>query len=223
MQLYLIRHAESENNARPAYQRVDDPLLTAVGRLQATALAGWLRSLHPEVVVTSPFRRTLQTCRLVIDAGVEAKPLVWHEAFERGGCFSGQLREVGEGRPGLGRASILRELPEAKIDESISEAGWWAGRAKETDAETESRATRVIRRFVDHFGDHGQRVVAVLHADFIRTMLAQMLHPSADAHQFGPLRNTGITKVDFDGQRWRLDWLNSVSHLPPKLITGVEW
>ena len=28
MQLYLIRHAESENNAKPVYERVEDPAMS---------------------------------------------------------------------------------------------------------------------------------------------------------------------------------------------------
>jgi 2,3-bisphosphoglycerate-dependent phosphoglycerate mutase len=223
MQLYLIRHAESENNARPAYQRVEDPSITPVGRLQAEALAQWTRSMKIDVLVTSPFRRSLQTSRMVSEVSQPGEAMIWHDVFERGGCYLGYGNTNIQGRPGLGRSSIQTELPIAKIDDSITEAGWWAGKGKETDEETEHRAGAVIRRFVETFGPSGTSVIAVLHADFIRTMLAQMLHPTADANLFGPLRNTGITKVDFDGQRWRLDWLNSVSHLPHRLITGVEW
>lgn len=223
MQLFLIRHAESENNARPAYQRVEDPSITAVGRLQAEALAQWTRSLKIDVLITSPFRRSLQTSRMVVESSAPTEALIWHNVFERGGCYLGYGDTNIQPRPGLGRSSIMNELPAAKIDETITEEGWWAGQLKETDQETEQRAGVVINRLIDTFGDSGKNVIAVLHADFIRTMLAQMLHPAADAVQFGPLRNTGITKVDFNGQRWRLDWLNSVSHLPVKLITGVEW
>jgi 2,3-bisphosphoglycerate-dependent phosphoglycerate mutase len=223
MQLYLIRHAESENNARPAYQRVEDPSITPVGRLQAEALAQWTRSLKIDVLITSPFRRSLQTSRVVLESSKPTEALIWHNVFERGGCYLGYGDTNIQPRPGLGRSSIINELPAAKLDETISEEGWWVGKSKETDEETEQRAGVVINRLIDTFSDSGKNVIAVLHADFIRTMLAQMLHPVADAVQFGPLRNTGITKVDFNGERWRLDWLNSVSHLPVKLITGVEW
>ncbi len=223
MQLYLIRHAESENNARPAYQRVEDPSITPVGRLQAEALAQWARSLTIDVLITSPFRRSLQTSRMVLESSKPTKALIWHNVFERGGCYLGYGDNNIQPRPGLGRSVIMNELPLAVLDETITEEGWWVGKQKETDEETELRADNVINRLIETFGDSGKNIIAVLHADFIRTMLAQMLHPAADANQFGPLRNTGITKVDFNGQRWRLDWLNSVSHLPVKLITGVEW
>jgi len=223
MQLYLIRHAESENNARPAYQRVEDPSITPVGRLQAEALAQWSRSLKIDVLITSPFRRSLQTSRMVLDSSKPTAAMIWHNVFERGGCYLGYGDTNIQPRPGLGRSLIMSELPRAVLDETITEEGWWVGKQKETDEETELRAGIVINRLIETFGDSGKNILAVLHADFIRTLLTQMLHPVADATQFGPLRNTGITKVDFNGDRWRLDWLNSVSHLPVKLITGVEW
>jgi len=230
MQLYLIRHAESENNARPGYQRVEDPPITAVGRLQAQYLATWTRTMKIDARITSPFLRTLQTTRAIIDAAdadavivpVSIGPVaIWHNVFERGGCYRGYLDDQREGGQGLGRSAILKHMPGAIVDDTISEAGWW-GRDRETDAETLQRASDVITRLVETFGGSGKHVVAVIHAEFKRHLLAQMLHGLADAKQFGPLRNTGITKIDFDGTRWRLDWLNSVSHLPVRLVTGVE-
>lgn len=223
MQLFLIRHAESENNARPPYQRVEDPSITAVGRLQAESLGRWIRALRTDVLVTSPFRRTLQTSRMMVDGSGPAELMVWHDVFERGGCYAGHPDIGVRGCPGLGRSSIQGELPLATVDDSISEDGWWIGRGMETDQETRARAVAVVSRFADTFGERNASVVAVLHADLIRVMLSEMLAGVADPRQFGPLRNAGITKVDYDGDRWRLDWLNSVSHLPPRLITGIEW
>jgi 2,3-bisphosphoglycerate-dependent phosphoglycerate mutase len=223
MQLYLIRHAESENNARPAYMRVEDPAITPVGRLQAEALAQWCRTLKIDVLITSPFRRTLQTTRIVSDIAKPAEAMVWHDVFERGGCYCGHGDKGVAGRPGLGRSSILTEWPIAIVDQSIGEEGWWFGRERETDDEALCRAGVVIERLIRTFQGTDKNIVAILHADFIRNLLVQMLHPLADASRFGPLRNTGITKVDFRDSQWQLDWLNSVSHLPARLITGVEW
>ena len=221
MQLYLIRHAESENNARPGYQRVEDPAITAVGRLQAEHLANWARTLKIDALITSPFLRTLQTTRAI--TSVTKQPVaIWRDVFERGGCYRGFGDEARQGGLGLGRSAILRQMPGAIIDETISETGWWDGQDRETDDATEQRATDVIQRLVATFGGSGKHVAAVIHAEFKRHLLVQMLYGVADANQFGPLRNTGITKIDFDGTRWRLDWLNSVSHLPARLVTGVE-
>lgn len=232
MQLYLIRHAESQNNARPAHERVEDPPITAVGRLQAAALADWLTTLRIDHLITSPFLRTLQTTRYVVDA----KPIpvqVWHDVFERGGCFRGHGPDAVQGGMGLGRSDVVRHLTDdpsrCTVDDSIDEQGWWGGRDRETDQQALVRAAGVVERLAQRFGGRGETVVLIIHADFKRALLAQMLAPAsatgnvgADAASFGALRNVGISKVDFDGSRWQLDWFNSVTHMPARLITGNE-
>jgi 2,3-bisphosphoglycerate-dependent phosphoglycerate mutase len=45
MQLLLVRHAQSANNALPTELRVHDPGLTETGNLQAEHLADWLQTL----------------------------------------------------------------------------------------------------------------------------------------------------------------------------------
>ena len=42
MQLYLVRHAQSSNNAQPEHLRVPDPGITEIGEQQAICLADWL-------------------------------------------------------------------------------------------------------------------------------------------------------------------------------------
>ncbi len=221
MQLYLIRHAESENNARPAYQRIEDPSITAVGRLQAEHLATWARSLRIDTLVCSPFLRTLQTA-LPIAKTIDLPAHIWHDIYERGGCYRGHGDDAKEGGLGMNGAAIRLFLPRVELDATIGEQGWWAGRPRETHEQAELRAAAVERRLIDTFGNNGRNVVVITHADFKRQLLARMLDGVVDARRIGPMRNTGVTKLNYDGQAWQLDWLNSVTHLPSRLITGVE-
>ncbi len=225
MQLFLIRHAESENNARPPELRVEDPGITALGRSQAECLASWLTTIKIDTLLTSPFLRTLQTTRYVTDA-TDSPVSVWHDVYERGGCFRGYGPDATEGGIGLGRSEVARQVitdvSRCTIDDSIDETGWWGGKLKETDEAATTRAICVVRRLAETFADSGRTVVAIIHADFKRELLTQMLSPSADPTSFGALRNAGISKLNFDGRRWQLDWFNSVTHLPNDLITGNE-
>ena len=84
------------------------------------------------------------------------------------------------------------------------------------------RAERVAKRLVKTFGNSDHSIAAVIHADFKRKLMHQLLSPGLDAMSLGALVNTGVTKLEYDGDRWKLHWFNSVSHLPPKLITGIE-
>lgn len=225
MQLYLIRHAESENNARPLHQRVEDPGITAVGRLQADYLALWTRTMRIDTLITSPFLRTLQTTRAIVNTTPQ-RVHVWHNVYERGGCYRGHGPGACEGRPGLGRHDILRHATEKPdnclIDATIDDSGWWGGRPREQDHEVEARAKVVAARLIETFGARGETVVAVIHAEFKRFLMAELLRDFVDAHQLGPMRNTGISKINYDGHRWQFDWFNSVSHLPSRLITGHD-
>lgn len=223
MQLYLIRHAESENNARPPHQRTEDPPLTAVGRLQAQHLSEWVKTLRVDTLICSPVRRSLETTRYITDAtGLHVH--VWADVFEEGGIYRGYGDEAIEGGPGLTRRDVVSHFGEptaSTLDAAIGDAGWW-GRHRESADEAVVRATTVARRLVETFGHTNQAIAAVTHADFKRKLLTQLLGQFVDASRLGALRNTGITKVNYDGSHWQLDWFNSVTHLPAKLITGNE-
>ncbi len=223
MQLYLIRHAESENNAKPPHRRVEDPPLTPVGRLQAKHLSDWVKTLKLDALICSPVKRSLQTTKFITDsAGHHVH--VWADVFEEGGIYFGHGPEATSGGPGLSRAEVISHIGDSSkstLDELITEQGWW-GRDRETPEQATIRASQVRNRIVQTFGGSDRSVAMIIHADFKRKLIGRLLDGSIDPHLLGALRNTGITKLNYDGQRWQLDWFNSVSHLPARLITGIE-
>jgi 2,3-bisphosphoglycerate-dependent phosphoglycerate mutase len=224
MQLYLVRHAESKNNASPAHLRVEDPTLTAVGRLQGEKLADWMRTLRMDALITSPVRRALQTTRYVRDA-TSQHVHVWDSVFEEGGIYRGHGPNANEGGPGLTRDDVIEHVTGDEsgctLDESITPAGWWGSRPRESPEDAQSRAALLVERLTSRFGPD-EVVVMISHADFKRRLLHELIGHDANPQSFGKLRNTGITKIDWDGKKWQLDWFNSVSHLPARLITGNE-
>lgn len=93
MRLYLVRHALAEDhNAAGDAQRA----LTPKGRLRMAEEAKGLRDLkvQPEIILTSPLRRALETATIL--------------AEELGGIRLEQLRELGAGP--YGPADILAAL-----------------------------------------------------------------------------------------------------------------
>ncbi len=225
MQLYLIRHAESENNARPEPLREEDPPISELGRRQAEHLARWAKSLEIDFLITSPFLRTLQTTRMITDSA--SRPVqVWHNVFEQGGCYRGHGPDARQGAPGLGRKAIQQHLCEDEsmctVDATIGEEGWWFGKERETDEQARVRAAQIAQRITESLVGSGSTVVAVIHADIKRLILAELLGPHIDPRHLGPLHNTGITRLSHNGEIWTLDWFNSVSHLPAPLIGQGE-
>jgi 2,3-bisphosphoglycerate-dependent phosphoglycerate mutase len=105
MELYLIRHAQSANNAKPESQRIPDPPITDLGHEQARRLARRLSSLGLTRVITSPFLRTLQTAEK-IQSETFINPEVRIDLHEEGGCYSGYLPSNIAGQPGLNRCQI---------------------------------------------------------------------------------------------------------------------
>ena len=224
MQLYLIRHAESANNASPTYRRVEDPPITPVGRLQADHLASWLTTLAADVLITSPFLRTIQTVLPILDSTPHSLQ-IWHNVFERGGCYRGFEESNFEGAMGMGRSAILRTLGDhasrSTLDQTIGDDGWWGGKNRETDDEAARRARQVCDRLATTFTNR-EVVLLLIHADLKRLMLTEMFQGLVAVPDLGPIRNAGVTKVNRVGERWQLDYFNSVTHLPAKLITGNE-
>lgn len=225
MQLFLIRHAQSENNAKPIFERVEDPGITAVGRLQAEHLASWLRTMKFDELITSPVLRALQTTRHISDA-TGHHVHVWADVFEEGGIYPGHGPRATTGAPGLKRSDVILHVAASEqdctLDDSIAESGWWANRDRESPEQATARAKAVKQRLIRTFGTSEKAVVAITHADFKRKLLAQILGEKFDPDEFGKLCNTGITKLTREKGRFRLEWFNSVSHLPAKLITGNE-
>lgn len=224
MRLHLIRHAESENNARPVRDRVCDPAITAIGRLQGEHLGDWMSRLRLDALVTSPFLRTLQTTSFVLRR--RPQPVhVWHNVFERGGCYHGHEPANFAGADGLGRSGIVDQLASTQpvtLDDQLHETGWWGRRDREDDDTANARAAEVIERIEATFAGTDQDVALIVHADFIRCLLRPMLDGVLDIDSIGPIPNVSVTRLDWTPGRWKLVWLNSVTHLPPRLITGMQ-
>ena len=164
MDLYLIRHGQSQNNARPERLREEDPSLTEDGRRQADHLAEWIHHLRLTRIITSPFLRTLETtahlCRRLA-----LTPEVRVDLHEFGGCVAGaRLREL-TGRPGMTRSQLEDRYPGIKVPAAIDEQGWWKCKPYETDRLARRRAARLLRRTREEFGHSGERVAYVTHAD----------------------------------------------------------
>jgi broad specificity phosphatase PhoE len=224
MEVYLVRHAESQNNALHESQRIADPPLTERGKRQADRLAHWAAEIRATQLLTSPFRRALDT--LAPTARRTMVPVeVWTDLHERGGCYDGWGDGPHRAQPGLGRKAILEAYPQFEIEPELPDEGWWQGEGREADHAAIERAQRLLERLRSRFGGTSAVVIAVTHADFKRLLLEQILEQNPLIDRFGPLINTGVTHLREWRGRWRIDGFNAASHLPAELITpqaGLE-
>ncbi len=155
----LVRHAESAWNRRFGAYRIDagipDPELTPEGVEQARAVAAEVAGLGgARRVVSSPYRRALQTASIIADAlggaAVEVEPLVRERcAFS---CDQGS-----------DPAELAREWP--RVDFGDLGPVWWGG-AIESTASLRARCALYRERLAAR-ADRASLVV-VTHWGFIR-------------------------------------------------------
>lgn len=219
MDVLFIRHAQSENNARPEPERVEDPPLTALGHRQAVLLA----TKHPriawaDVILTSPFLRALQTADILCRyAGCRVE--VWRDLHEQGGCYSGYLPGQRTGRPGLTGKEIASLFPQFTIDGAIGDGGWWESKPYEEMEEAHKRARAVIARLEGRFANRRTTVAVVTHADFLRAILTVLTPAGFFPEQLSEsIYNTSVTLVRWQSAPSLICW-NTVDHLPQELRT----
>lgn len=234
MQLYIIRHAQSTNNALAEERnRVCDPALTELGERQAEILARHLASgieLEPSHngrtqvgygitrLYCSPMWRALQTAAPVGRA-LGLTPEVRTDIHEYGGIYL----DHGDGRGPMGYSGktcheILAAFPGYVLPDDISEQGWWNRNYEDWPA-CHQRAIRVAEVLRDWAGSD-ERIGIISHGGFVDALLKALFNQLPERSHFYYHYNTAISRVDFrsDG---RLDicYLNRVDHMPPELVT----
>ena len=247
MQLYFIRHGQSENNAR--WERIQseewrspDPVLTKLGMQQAEAVAQFLRQSDPDAPVdhrdlgnragfdithiyTSLQHRAVATSE-VIAKSMELPVYVWEDLHEWGGIYEiDEERNTGIGLPGKDRAFFETHYPNLVLPESFNDAGWW-NRPYEEWGKVPDRANRVLRDLLENHNGTGDHVVFVSHGGFYNYFLAAVLHISRqpilendEKQLWFVLNNVGITRIDFHQDYIAMVYLNRIDFLPDELIS----
>jgi 2,3-bisphosphoglycerate-dependent phosphoglycerate mutase len=238
MQLHIIRHAQSTNNALDDQRfRVSDPLLTETGLRQAELLAEHLAhgsgrftpSTHPSSAAgggygithlyCSPMRRTLQTA-LPVSQALGLKPEIWIEIHEYGGIWLDHGDAGGvRGYPGMTRGEIKSQFPSYTIPDGVTERGWWQG-AQEEPEPFLARAAWVVDT-LHSWAERNERVAIITHGAFIDGLLNMLLKVTRVQPVYYHHDNTGISLIDFrrDG-KLSIRFVNRLDHLPADMITS---
>lgn len=160
--MILIRHGQTPFNVHFAATRIDpgipDPVLTDTGRVQAAEAAEALRGRGLERLVTSPYRRTLETATIIaraLDLPVTVEPLVRERAAFV--CDTGTLR-----------AELAELWPQ--YDFAHLEDCWWRG-LDETEAELIARCGRFRMAMAEV--EDWRRVGVVTHWGVIKALTGQ--------------------------------------------------
>ena len=247
MQLLLIRHAQSHNNAVWAAQgnsqgRLPDPPLTGLGRAQAAALAGAFSRgdypMRPTVLLTSLMSRTIQTAApLAAALGVPIQARA--DAFEVGGPLDWDGHERSERRHHRGSpaAQLRAHSAHLVLPPEATEAGWWPGPIESVSA-APARAARLLAALRALYAGTDAVIGLVSHEWFGQFLIREVLgdrhpdpepdadpdrHPEAAPADWITLHNSGVswfTDVDGGAGDVTARWLNRTTHLRPDQVTG---
>lgn len=245
MQLYIIRHAQSENNllwqrTGSSNGRIPDPALTDLGHQQARLVANFLSrptSAAPASerdnrdgfglthLYCSLMERAVLTGTYIAQAtGLPLRGLA--DIHEWGGIYATDEEKAEKnGLPGPNREYFATRHPALVLPDSLNHEGWW-NRKPETEVERPSRARRFWQFLLEQHGQTDDRVAIVTHGGFTQTLLATLLNWSMPDAALGlppdvwfVTNNVSISRIDFEDDHIRFGYLNRVDFLPDELIT----
>lgn len=243
MRLYLLRHAQSVNNARYLEdpdnfesRRQSDPSLTDIGFQQAEYVAQYLAEAIDSPnekdpfsithVYCSPMQRTLLTAQPIAEK-LEMVPEVWRDIHEIGGVFEVNASGQQIGGTGMNRQQIIDRFGYTVPETDVTDRGWWKPeQGSEEVTDFLSRAVRVALELRDR-KDSDERLVLVSHGAFLDALVKALFNqiPTHPNQLFYAHYNAGLTRIDFsdesgwDSDNLRLHYLNRVDHLPHEVRT----
>jgi 2,3-bisphosphoglycerate-dependent phosphoglycerate mutase len=245
MQLYFVRHGQSENNRMwsrtgTSEERVSDPKLTGTGERQAVLVAQFLaapakvvrddatRGWDPQNLegfpithcYTSLMERAVATGHEIAEV-LDLPLLSWIDIHETGGMFLRDPEtEEYVGKPGLSRSYLERTFPRLILPDTVTEEGWW-NRPFEPEDVRQKRADGVLEALLARHGETDDAVVFVSHGGFFNHLLRAVLGIGEldDDRLWFSANNASVTRIDFVEGRRLVEYVNRVDFLPPDLIT----
>lgn len=194
--LYLVRHAQSEENTGEDLQ-TGDADLTKIGWEQALRLGQRLAGQKIDAIYSSPLSRTRQTATAIADAcGLDVR-------------INADLREVTLGAADFDIRLMPEEARERIHQRILSDGTWDAFPGSEGSSNARQRTHSVIMAIVE--ANASKRVVVVTHSAFMMTFFSVILGLERD-FMFYPF-NASITSVRAKDGRFVLWRLNDVGHL----------
>lgn len=239
MQLYLIRHAQSENNAlwdigQYEQMRSMDPELTELGYRQSQVLAQFIarRPSSPSHLDDEHnrlgFGLTHLYCSLMVRAVATGTAIAretglsliaWADWHEGGGIYlDDEVSGERVGYPGKDRSYFQTYYPELVLPNKLNETGWWSRPFEERPQRWE-RARRVLNELESRHRETHDRVAVVMHGGFYNYFMKTVLGIAPAEEIWFVINNAAITRFDFTDQEIRLVYQNRLDFMPIELLS----
>ncbi|MFU8795391.1 MAG: alpha-ribazole phosphatase [Dethiobacteria bacterium] len=200
MEIYLIRHGETESNLQRRYQGWTESPLSDNGLRQAEKVGFFLAEKNIEALYCSDLNRALHTAR-VIGAGSGIKPQI-----------TPLLREIHFGQWEGMTFDEIEAAWGAMISEWIDDPFHKAAPGGETLKEVCERMQSFLIRMQEIYPD-GKRIAVVSHGGSIRALLYSVL--GLDTKSFWELKidNASVSLIRLEGGRFKVVYYNRNHHL----------
>lgn len=198
MELYIIRHGESQGNL--VTKDMPDAELTELGRRQAEEVADCMASVPLDRVIASPLVRAIETARpLARKLGMPIE--IWKNTYEvrSKGLYVGPARQ-----------QLKAAYPEAVFPEEM-EADGWIYPGDETAETGNRRAREVYAELVRRFS--GERVAVFAHGGFNRHLLLAALGLDSNSDVYFHQNNGCIYHLSVQAERTRLQYLGGMKEM----------
>jgi len=247
MKLYLIRHAESANNASwgnpdsTLYSRTPDPDITETGHRQAKLLAEHLSLSDSEPrqiniksgdapdfnikhLYCSLMTRSVQTASYIGERLGISPTALW-DIFERKGLYDidGDGNLVGV--PGPGKSYFMERFPSLVLPSALSENGWW-NQPVETNEAFFLRVEQSLESIISRHNNSDDSIALVVHGDYLDQCINYLMQVPRKAMNYETpwvanwvFHNTSVSRVDIQQNARNVVYLNRIDHLPSEHVT----
>ncbi|RSL31640.1 histidine phosphatase family protein [Salibacterium salarium] len=198
MEIYLIRHGESEGNRTAKLQGCEDFDLTTQGKRQALSLGDFFANVTIDYLYSSDLTRASET----------AKAVERHQNCEV--VHSSEFREINLGPlQGKTREQIYEEFPQVR-NKNLLRSGL---DGTETDEEITRRCEYLYRLLKSVKNEETAAIVS--HGGFLTIFLMYLLAGENwnTLHRPFRINNTGVSKISWNEDRLVIHYINQTHHL----------
>ncbi|MCJ7842285.1 histidine phosphatase family protein [Lederbergia sp. NSJ-179] len=198
MELYLIRHGESEGNRTG--RDIPDCPLTNLGEKQANLVVQGLIDAEITHILSSPLIRTLQTAQPFAKA-VNKPIFVLRDAYE--------VRTL-ESCKGARLSDLVEQFPEAKFPEDFEPDGWpYPG--KETPPIIMKRAANLAKHLKQYPDD--AKIAMFAHGTLNNYLIKELIGLTDGSDVYFRQENTCINWLTITEEFTRVNKIGDINHL----------
>ena len=192
--IYLVRHGESEANAKKIVQGQTDSSLTNDGKIQAAGVREALKDVRFDAIFSSDLGRSIQTAGIIRgerDVEIQTSRALREKSY---GTFEGVDH---------GKFIDTLKVEFDRFDKELSIEERWDHKAHpsiESDRELLQRFFGYIRKIVGEYS--GKTILIVSHRFTIRMFLVSLGYSKYENLKGGGLKYCGYAVVEADGDNF---------------------